>query len=59
MVLGLILSAAKADLVEAPAHKLEALPGNNYEFTQPIEMHFNELISGCARSWHPTFMATI
>ena len=22
------------------------LPGNNYEFTQPIEMRFNELISG-------------
>ena len=30
--------------------ELEALaarvPGNNYEFTQPIEMRFNELISG-------------
>ncbi|MDO8272024.1 MAG: CusA/CzcA family heavy metal efflux RND transporter [Gammaproteobacteria bacterium] len=25
---------------------LEQLPGNNYEFTQPIEMRFNELISG-------------
>jgi cobalt-zinc-cadmium resistance protein CzcA len=25
---------------------LEELPGNNYEFTQPIEMRFNELISG-------------
>ena len=23
-----------------------ALPGNNYEFTQPIQMRFNELISG-------------
>lgn len=22
------------------------VPGNNYEFTQPIEMRFNELISG-------------
>ena len=22
------------------------MPGNNYEFTQPIEMRFNELISG-------------
>ena len=25
---------------------LEELPGNNYEFTQPIQMRFNELISG-------------
>lgn len=25
---------------------VRALPGNNYEFTQPIEMRFNELISG-------------
>lgn len=25
---------------------LQALPGNNYEFTQPIAMRFNELISG-------------
>ena len=25
---------------------LNKLPGNNYEFTQPIEMRFNELISG-------------
>lgn len=25
---------------------VETLPGNNYEFTQPIQMRFNELISG-------------
>ena len=25
---------------------VEAVPGNNYEFTQPIQMRFNELISG-------------
>ena len=25
---------------------VSTLPGNNYEFTQPIEMRFNELISG-------------
>jgi cobalt-zinc-cadmium resistance protein CzcA len=25
---------------------LKAIPGNNYEFTQPIQMRFNELISG-------------
>tara|TARA_A100000171_G_scaffold53062_1_gene76048 strand:- start:17595 stop:20738 length:3144 start_codon:yes stop_codon:yes gene_type:complete len=31
-----------AELQEA----VEPLPGNKYEFTQPIEMRFNELISG-------------
>jgi heavy metal efflux system protein len=25
---------------------VESLPGNNYEFTQPIQMRTNELISG-------------
>jgi cobalt-zinc-cadmium resistance protein CzcA len=25
---------------------VQAVPGNNYEFTQPIEMRFNELIAG-------------
>lgn len=35
---------------EALVHEMEAavkeIPGNNYEFTQPIQMRFNELISG-------------
>jgi len=35
-----------ADLVAALKDALAALPGNAYEFTQPIEMRFNELISG-------------
>ncbi|MCC7191204.1 MAG: CusA/CzcA family heavy metal efflux RND transporter [Phycisphaeraceae bacterium] len=26
--------------------ELQAVPGNNYEFTQPIQMRFNELIAG-------------
>ena len=39
-------SLSKAELVEAIQHSLEELPGNNYEFTQPIQMRFNELISG-------------
>ena len=39
-------SLRKAELVEAIQHSLEELPGNNYEFTQPIQMRFNELISG-------------
>jgi heavy metal efflux system protein len=36
----------KADLVADMEAALEQLPGNNYEFTQPIQMRFNELISG-------------
>lgn len=36
----------KAQLVEELETSLEELPGNNYEFTQPIQMRFNELISG-------------
>ncbi|MEO7413820.1 MAG: CusA/CzcA family heavy metal efflux RND transporter [Opitutaceae bacterium] len=37
---------AKEDLVEAMIEATAKVPGNNYEFTQPIEMRFNELISG-------------
>jgi cobalt-zinc-cadmium resistance protein CzcA len=37
---------AKAQLVQEMEESLEELPGNNYEFTQPIQMRFNELISG-------------
>ncbi|HAM75487.1 MAG TPA: CusA/CzcA family heavy metal efflux RND transporter, partial [Alcanivorax sp.] len=36
----------KADLVAAMAEAAETLPGNKYEFTQPIQMRFNELIAG-------------
>ncbi len=36
----------KDELVKAMEASLEELPGNNYEFTQPIQMRFNELISG-------------
>lgn len=39
-------SLAKADLVTKLEHVVEKIPGNNYEFTQPIQMRFNELISG-------------
>jgi len=39
-------SREKADLVEAIETAVRELPGNNYEFTQPIQMRFNELISG-------------
>lgn len=37
---------AKADLVALIEDKAKSVPGNNYEFTQPIQMRFNELISG-------------
>lgn len=37
---------SKADFVETLERDLQAVTGNNYEFTQPIQMRFNELISG-------------
>lgn len=37
---------AKADLVARMEDRLSTLLGNSYEFTQPIEMRFNELIAG-------------
>ncbi len=36
----------KDNLVKAMQAAAEQIPGNNYEFTQPIQMRFNELISG-------------
>ncbi|MES2824212.1 MAG: CusA/CzcA family heavy metal efflux RND transporter [Pseudomonadota bacterium] len=36
----------KADVVAAIEEAVKQIPGNNYEFTQPIQMRFNELISG-------------
>ncbi|MBY0511493.1 MAG: CusA/CzcA family heavy metal efflux RND transporter, partial [Rhodospirillaceae bacterium] len=36
----------REELVEELNTAVRAIPGNNYEFTQPIEMRFNELISG-------------
>lgn len=37
---------SKEDFVAELRELVEAVPGNNYEFTQPIEMRFNELIAG-------------
>jgi cobalt-zinc-cadmium resistance protein CzcA len=37
---------AKADLIAHLEERLDLLPGNLYEYTQPIEMRFNELIAG-------------
>ncbi len=39
-------SLSKAAFIEQLRQKVEAVPGNKYEFTQPIEMRFNELIAG-------------
>jgi len=40
------ITTHKGKLVKLIALMVQQLPGNNYEFTQPIEMRFNELISG-------------
>ena len=37
---------SKADVVNDLERLAMTVPGNNYEFTQPIQMRFNELISG-------------
>ena len=37
---------SRTQLVEEMERKLVTLPGNKYEFTQPIQMRFNELIAG-------------
>jgi len=36
----------KQEFVAELREAVEAVPGNKYEFTQPIEMRFNELIAG-------------
>jgi len=36
----------KGAVIERLEKALKKLPGNNYEFTQPIQMRFNELIAG-------------
>lgn len=36
----------KEEIVKEVEKAVSDIPGNNYEFTQPIEMRFNELIAG-------------
>lgn len=36
----------KEELIAAMEQAVLKVPGNNYEFTQPIQMRFNELLSG-------------
>ncbi len=37
---------SRTDLIKKIESSLRTLPGNKYEFTQPIQMRFNELIAG-------------
>lgn len=39
-------SKTKAEVVQSIEDQAKAIPGSNYEFTQPIQMRFNELIAG-------------
>ncbi|MEH0154434.1 CusA/CzcA family heavy metal efflux RND transporter [Limibacter armeniacum] len=41
-----VSASSKDELLELMKEKLEQVPGVNYEFTQPIEMRFNELLEG-------------
>lgn len=41
-----VTTDSKDELVEMLKEELEKIPGVNYEFTQPIEMRFNELLEG-------------
>jgi cobalt-zinc-cadmium resistance protein CzcA len=36
----------RGELLAAIQEEVQKLPGNNYEFSQPIQLRFNELISG-------------
>jgi cobalt-zinc-cadmium resistance protein CzcA len=37
---------SRDDFLKVLQEAVEKVPGNNYEFTQPIQMRFNELLSG-------------
>ena len=39
-------AVTKEELIDKMKEMVEQVPGVNYEFTQPIEMRFNELITG-------------
>ncbi|MFY0625434.1 MAG: CusA/CzcA family heavy metal efflux RND transporter [Reichenbachiella sp.] len=39
-------ASSKDELVEKMKETVQQIPGVNYEFTQPIEMRFNELLEG-------------
>ena len=39
-------ASTKQELIDKVKEKISVLPGINFEFTQPIEMRFNELLTG-------------
>lgn len=39
-------ASSKDELIEKMKAELQSIPGINYEFTQPIEMRFNDLLTG-------------
>ncbi len=39
-------ASSKKELIDKIKEEISVLPGINYEFTQPIEMRFNELLTG-------------
>ncbi len=41
-----VSAKTKEELIEKIKEKISIIPGVNYEFTQPIEMRFNELLTG-------------
>ena len=41
-----VSAGSKEELIAKIKEKISVIPGISYEFTQPIEMRFNELISG-------------
>lgn len=41
-----VSAKSKGELIEKMQEKLSALPGVNYVFTQPVELRFNELLTG-------------
>jgi len=41
-----VTAETKNELIEKMKEKVSVLPGINFEFTQPIEMRFNELLTG-------------
>lgn len=41
-----VSAESKEELIEKIKHKLAFIPGVNYEFSQPLELRFNELMTG-------------
>ncbi len=41
-----VSASSKAELIEKISEKISVIPGVNYVFTQPVELRFNELLTG-------------